>query len=181
MKTVIGLFLRNEDIEQASQELHRIGLVGPQELRVLTSEAAVKELLGGHQSHVLAIYLGWGLFAGLLLFGLYNFIGLVCNCGLMIFDFWIELDALFMFVGIAILITGAIAYFLQVERLNGSFRPYTYNVNHGSLLVAVEAPPELQQAVIEILYRHHGSAIKTLETRFSNYWRKRTRPMRYQL
>lgn len=181
MKTVVGLFSKSEDVDRASYNLCSTGLVNREQIQVLTTGASVNELLGGHQSHMLLTHVGWGLFASLVLFGLYNLIGLACNCSLMIFNLWIELDVLFLLIGAGVLIASAVTYFLQVNRLNDSFRPYTYNVEHGSLMVAVETPPELQQTVIDILYHSNGSVIKTLETRFSNYWRKKSQPMEYQL
>jgi hypothetical protein len=180
MKTIVGLFSNRENIEQASHDLISTGLVDRPQIQVLTSADSVKQLLAGHQSHLLLTRVGLSLFASLLLFGLYNLIGLACHCSLIIFDMWIELDVLFLIVGGGVLITSVITYFFQVNRLNGSFRPYTYNTEHGSLVMAVEAPPEQQQAVVAVLYQHHGSAIKTLETRFSAYWRKKSQPMEYQ-
>jgi hypothetical protein len=177
MKTVIGLFSKREDIERASQQLSDAGLENEGKIQTLTSETAIRELLGGHQSQVLANYTGWGLFSGLLLFGLYNVLVLVCNCALSILNFWVELDVLFLSVGGTILLAGVIAYFLQVERLNSSFRPYVFNVKAGGFVAAIDTQPEQQQAVIDILHRHNGAAIRVLETRFSHYWRHKTPPI----
>jgi hypothetical protein len=180
MKTVIGLFSRRSDIELASQVLNDAGL-NKKEIQVLTSEAAIKDLLGGQQNQVLALYLGWGLFIGLLLFALYNILFLVCNCALSIFNFWIELDIFFISVGITVLAAGAIAYFLQIERLNSSLRPYIFNVKAGGYVAAVETLPQHQQEVIEILHQYNGAAIKVLENRFSYYRHHKSPPAGYRL
>jgi hypothetical protein len=181
MKMVVGLFSKRNDIEQASRALDAADLANKDKIQIMTSEKAIRDLMGGHQSQVLSIYLGWGLFIGLILFGIYNILVLTCDCALSIFDFWIELDVLFLSVGGTVLGAGVIAYFLQTERLNSSLRPYIYNVQAGSIVAAVETQPEHQQAVIDILHQYNGAAIEVLETRFNYYRHHKSSSAGYRL
>ncbi|GAB4438473.1 MAG: hypothetical protein Kow0031_20360 [Anaerolineae bacterium] len=164
MKTVIGLYSSYEDAAEALQAL-AVSNVAIQQASLVNSEGNVLEILHGHQRRVLGKFAGYGLLLGVLLFVLYNLAGLFCECGLMVFDFWVELDTLLLFVAFSAVVGLGIAYFVRVERLNGSLRPYLYNVRHGSVIAVVHTTGSHEAQVIDILYRHHGTAIRTLENR----------------
>ena len=168
MKTVIGLFSSQESLFRALRALDQAQLPFEQ-VSIAGSESKVKEMLGGYQKQVLSNYARWGLVLGLVCFGLYNLVGLFCDCGLSIFNVWIELETLILLLTAGAFIGLAIADYFRVERPAGSIRLYTRNVQRGGVVVAVETAPEHVDAITEILHQNGGSAIKCLETRLDHY------------
>jgi len=140
-----------------------------EQVSIFGSESKVKTMLSGHQKQVLSNYARWGLVLGLIFFGLYNLVGLFCNCGLSIFDTWIELETLILLSTAGAFAGLATAYYIRVERLNGGTRFYTGNVQRGGVVVTVDTAPEHVDAIIKILHQNGGSAIKCLETRLNHY------------
>ncbi|MCP4363303.1 MAG: hypothetical protein GY796_35335 [Chloroflexi bacterium] len=170
MKTVIGLFSKNGDVQRAIQRLQEANLP-IDSISMLTSETAVRDVLSGHQKQELTKYAVWGLGLSILFFALYSLAGLVCDCGLMVYNIWIELETLILFIAIGAALGLLIAYYMHVERLNDSIRPYTWNVYQGSAVVVVHTNNEQVATVVDILHHQNGAAIKTLETRLQHSFR----------
>ncbi len=168
MKTVIGFFPNQETLFGALQIIDQ-AQIPVEEVSILSSESKVKSRLEGHQKQVLSNYARWGLVVGLLFFGLYNLVGLYCDCGLSIFDVWIELETLIILCAFGAFLGLAVAYYIRVKRLDGSTRLYIANVQRGGVVVAIDATSDNVNTIIELLHQNGGSAIKCLETRLSQY------------
>jgi hypothetical protein len=167
VKTIIGLFSKDDYVKASISKLEKVGIKGEQ-IRVLAYENTVAELLEGHQSRTFVRYAGWGIAISAIIFILFEVIGRICDCGIRIYGFYVELDRLLLFV-IAGLVLGLIfAYFAGVERLQDSPRPYTYNVQNGSKVIVVQASEEKETEIIQILHSENGAAIRTLESRLQS-------------
>jgi hypothetical protein len=132
---------------------------------VLAYENIVADLLKGHESHTFIRYAAWGIAIGAVVFILFELIGRLCDCGITIYGFYVELDRLLLFVIAGVVLGLIVAYLIGVERLQGSPRPYTYNVQNGSKVIVVQASDEKETEIIEILHSENGAAIRTLESR----------------
>ncbi|MDH3675302.1 MAG: hypothetical protein OES12_07385 [Anaerolineae bacterium] len=169
MKTVIGLFLKDEQVQHSIDKLQEAG-IARDNIRVLAFEDTVADLLSGHQSVIVTKYVGWGVIVSAAVFGLYELIGRVCDCGINIYGFRIELDKLVLFIVVGAILAALAAYLAGVEHLDGSMRPYTWNVHQGGKVVAVRTHDELETTIMDILHKENGVAIKTLETRLGHLW-----------
>ncbi len=171
MATVIGLFSKDEHVQRSIDKLQEAGITRDK-IKVLAFEDAVVDLLNGRQSAVITKYVGLGVLVGMTIFGLYELIGRICDCGIPIYGIRIELDTLALFIAVGAILSMLVGYFVGIERLKGSIRPYIWNVHQGSKVVAVQANDEQENTVINILHNENGAAIKTLETRASHFWHK---------
>lgn len=164
MKTIIGLFSKDDYVKASISKLEKVG-IGREQIRVLAFENTVAELLEGHQSRTFIRYASWGVAASAIVFILFEVIGRICDCGITIYGFYVELDRLLLFVIAGVVLGIIFAYFVGIERLQGSSRPYTYNVQNGSKVIVVQASEEKETEIIEILHSENGAAIRTLESR----------------
>ena len=114
MKTIIGLYSSQEAMYRALQALDQ-SQVPVEQVSIARSESKVNAVLGGYQKQVLSNYARWGLVLGLIFFGLYNLVGLFCDCGLSIFNVWIEMETLILLSTAGAFIGLAIAYYIRVE------------------------------------------------------------------
>lgn len=172
MKTVIGLFAKDKQVQRSIDKLQEGGITR-NEITVLAFKDTVTNLLSGHQSAVVTRYAIWGVIISMAAFGLYELIGRICDCGINIYGLRIELEKLILFIVVGIILGVLAGYLAGVECLAGSVRPYTWNVDHGGKVIAVRTDDERETTVINILHKENGTAIKTLETRLGHFWYKR--------
>jgi hypothetical protein len=172
MKTVIGLFSNDKNVQRSIDKMQEVGIARG-EIRVLASEDTVADLLNGHPAVILAKYVGWGVIISMSVFGLYELIGRICDCGLPLYGFRVELDTLVLFIVVGALLSVLVGYFVGVEKLEGNIRFYTWNAQRGHKVVAVRTNDELEDTVINILHKANGVAIKTLECRLRSFWSNR--------
>ena len=71
MKTVIGLFLKEADVQHAICKLKNFGLTDDK-ISVLTREEPVRKLLCGNQTRVVEKSAIWGILFGLIIFDSYG-------------------------------------------------------------------------------------------------------------
>jgi len=174
MKTVIGFFSKEKHINRSLGKLKEFGI--PQEnIQILAYENNVRELLNGYGEQVTARYAGWSLLLSLVVFGLYDTFGRICDCGLITYSFQAELDRLVIFVIVGALLGVLGAYFLGIEKLDGNSRLYIWNVNQGGKVIAVQTDDELAETVGDLLHQENGVAIQTLESRFKRLFNRESR------
>ena len=118
MRTIIGLFSKDDYVKASISKLEEIG-IRREQIKVLVYENSVADLLTGHQSRIFARYAGWGMGISAALFVLFELVGRICDCGVTIYGFNVELDRLVLFI-IAGVLFGLI---LNVERIAGSSIP----------------------------------------------------------
>ncbi len=106
-------------------------------------------------------------------FGLYELIGRICDCGINLYGLMTELDKLVLFIIVGAIVGVLAGYLTGVEHLEGTIRPYTWNVHQGGKVIVVRTNDELETIVINILHKESGVAIKTLETRLGHFWHKK--------
>ena len=164
MKTIIGLFSKDDYVGASISKLENVGIKREQ-IKVLAYENTVADLLEGHQSQTFARFAGWGMAISAIVFVLFELIGRICDCGITIYGFYVELDRLLLFVITGVVLGLIIAYLIGVEHLRGSPRPYTFNVQNGSKVLVVQVNDEREIEIIELLHSENGAAIRTLESR----------------
>lgn len=164
MRTIIGLFSKDDYVKASISKLEEIG-IRREQIKVLVYENSVADLLTGHQGRIFARYAGWGMGSSVALFVLFELVGRICDCGITIYGFNVELDRLVLFIIAGVMFGLILAYLMGVERLQGSPRPYTWNVQHGSKVMVVKVSDEKEDEIIRILHAENGAAIKTLESR----------------
>lgn len=164
MKTIIGLFSKDDYVEASISKLKDAGIKREQ-INVLAYENIVADLLQGHQSQTFFRYATWGMAISAIVFIFFELIGRICDCGITIYGLYVELDRLLLFTIVGVVLGLIVAYLIGVERLQGSPRPYTYNVQNGSKVIVVQVSDERETEIIEILHSENGAAIKTLESR----------------
>ena len=164
MKTIIGLFSKDDYVEASISKLEDVGIKREQ-INVLAYENIVADLLTGHQSRTFVRYAVWGLTISAVVFILFELIGRICDCGITIYGFYVELDRLLLFAIAGVVLGLIVAYLIGVERLQGSPRPYTFNVQNGSKVIVVHVNDERETEIIKILHAENGAAIRTLESR----------------
>ena len=81
MKTVIGLFANDENVQRSIDKIQEAG-IARDKIKVLAFEDTVADFLNGHQAVILTKYVGWGIIIGISAFGLYELVGRICDCGL---------------------------------------------------------------------------------------------------
>jgi hypothetical protein len=164
VKTVVGLFSKDDYIQASISRLAEVG-IGRDQVKVLVYEKRVADLLTGHQSQTFARYALWGMGISAAAFVFFELVGRLCDCGITFYGFNVEIDRLVLFVIAGVSLGLTFAYLIGVERLQGSPRPYTWNVQHGSKVVVVHVSDEREAEIIKILHTENGAAIKTLESR----------------
>ena len=164
MKTIIGLFSKDDYVEASISKLEDAGIKREQ-INVLAYENIVADLLEGHQTQTFIRYAAWGIAISAIGFIFFELIGSLCDCGITIYGFYVELDRLLLFVMAGVGLGLLVAYLIGVEHLRGSPRPYTFNVQNGSKVIVVQVSDEREAEIIETLHAENGAAIRTLESR----------------
>jgi|GEM_PF-1797725 len=175
MKTIIGLFSKEKHITRSLSKLKEFGI--PQEnIDILAYENNVRELLNGYRGQVTTRYARWSLLLSIVVFGLYNLVGWICDCGLIPYNLRVELDSLGIIVIVGALLGILGAYFFGIEILDGSSRLYIWNIHQGGKVVVVQTDKELTERIKDILHKENGVAIQTLESRFERLLHKKSSP-----
>ena len=171
MKTVIGLFSKDEEVQRSIYKLQVAGLAEGK-ISILTHEEAVRKFLDGNQNHIVEKYAGWGAVFGITIFNLYDLtVGAYAWTNLFGYSspsFWVFV--LLMLTAMGALFGASAGWLFGVEKLDTGSRLYTWNVGQGSKLMVVQVNNELAPKVIDLLHQENGVAIKTLQSRFRSFW-----------
>jgi hypothetical protein len=162
MRTVIGLFLDDENAQSSILKLEETGLAEDQ-ISVLTQPQAVQNLLIGNQTRRVAPYIAWGTLCGMVILNVYGLtIGAyACSlCNHIPALFWICDVVGFTFLG---LVLGAAAgWFVGLDKFEKEADLYTQGADAGGEVVTITVNNEFVTKVMGILRQENAVVVKTL-------------------
>lgn len=161
MKTVIGLFWGDENVQNTVRELKEVGLA-ENRISVLNRYAAVRELLGIAQSHVVAKYAFWGALFGIATFAPFGLAASLCECTLLHYNAGFGVGILIVFVAIGTGFGAFMGHFVGVDRSERSYHLYCQGVCRGGQLIVVQAGDDLAAKAMGSLRQSKAVGVKVL-------------------
>jgi len=161
MKTVIGLFWRDENVKDSIRELKEIGL-GEDRIHVMTRDYAVRELLGCDQDHVIAKCAFWGALLGIAVFGPLGLGAGLCECGIFDFGSALGVGILAAFVTIGAAFGAFMGHFVGMDKAERGYHLYCQGVCRGGKVVVVQTSDELVAKAVSTLRHEDALGVTTL-------------------
>ena len=161
MKTIIGLFWGDENIQNSVRDLKEAGLV-ENSISLLTRYSAVRELLGADQGHVVAKYALWGGLLGLATFAPFGLAASICECTLLHYNPGFGVGILIAFVAIGVGFGAFMGCFVGVGEVERGTHLYCQGVRLGAKVIAVQANCDLVAGAMSTLRQENAVGVKTL-------------------
>jgi len=161
MKTVIGLLWNDESVQSCIHQLKEVGLA-ENSISVLDHYAAVRELVGTYQSHVVAKYAFWGALLGIATVGPLGLGASLCECTLLRFSPGFGIGILVAFIAIGTAFGAFLGCFFGVDESERCYHLYCRGVCLGARMVAVQASDELVATAMRTLRHEDAFGVATL-------------------
>jgi hypothetical protein len=159
MKTVIGLFWRDEDVRNS---LHRLEDAGFAQDSLGTPRCISRQLLAGDLGHPIARYVGWGVIIGIAIFGTFGLAAALAGCNWFGYGFTYGAATLVGFVAVGGLVGALLALWIGIDALERDTHLYVQGVHLGGKLVTVESDDEQITKAMAILRGGDGVGVKVL-------------------
>jgi hypothetical protein len=164
MKTVIGFIWGDENVQNSVHELEELGLA-ENSIRVLTSDHAVRQLLGDCRGHIVANYAFWGALLGIAIFAPFGLAASICECTLLYYSPGFGVGILVAFVAIGMGFGAFMGHFVGVDKSETGHHLYCQGVCRGGKVVVVQASDELAAEAASTLQHEDAFGVTTLQNR----------------
>ena len=161
MKTVVGLFWGDENIQNSVRDLKEAGLA-ENSISLLTRYSAVRELLGANQGHVVARYALWGALLGLATFAPFGVAASMCECTLLHYNPGFGVGIVIAFVAIGVGFGAFMGHLVGFDKSETSYHLYCQGVLRGATVVVVRAGDELVANAVSTLRNEDTFGVTTL-------------------
>ena len=162
MKTVIGLIWGDENLQNSVHELEELGLA-EKSINVLTSDDAVRELLGDCRGHPVANCAFWGALLGIAVFAPLGLAASICECTLLYYNPGVGVGILIAFVAIGMGFGAFMGHFVGVDKAETNHHLYCQGVCRGGKVVVVQASDELAAEAVSALRHEDAFGVMTLQ------------------
>jgi hypothetical protein len=164
MKTVVGLFWGDDNVQNSVRELKEAGLA-ENSIGVLTRYDAVRELLGADQGHVVAKYALWGALLGIATFAPFGLAASICECTLLHYNPGIGVGILIAFAAIGMGFGAFMGHFVGVDKAETSYHLFCQGVCRGGKLVVVQASDEQVANAVSTLRQGEAVGVRLFRKR----------------
>jgi hypothetical protein len=159
MKTVIGLFWSEDDIQSSIQTLENAGV--PTDNVDILSHISRKRLCD-NLCHPVARSAGWGAVIGVAIYATSGLITGIAGCHYCGFDSTYALGTLVGFLIVGGLVGALLGQWIGLDALEQNSHLYTHAAQVGGMVVAVQASDELVGQVAEILRQENAIGVRML-------------------
>jgi hypothetical protein len=159
MKTVIGLFWHDEEVQNALRQLEGAGFAQED---ISTPQSVSRQWLAGDLNHPMARSLGWGAVLGIAIFGPFGLGAALAGRNFLGYDATYVVATLVGFVAIGSLVGALLALWIGVDTLERDTHLYVQGAGLGGNLVTVQTDDEQMEQAIAILREGNGVGVTAL-------------------
>ena len=162
MKTVIGLFWEDENVNSSIHKLKRAGFAEDM-ISVLTRDSKVRKLLNCAGGRVLAKCVGFGAFLGSVTYGVFGLSVGMGSCTLFDDGLASGIVRLIPFLVIGAVFGASMGCFAGIGEAEKGTHLYCQGVRMGAKVVAVKTSDELIAKAVGILCHENAIGVTTLK------------------
>jgi hypothetical protein len=160
MKTVVGLFWRDRDVECSIRELEEAG-IAQDSIDVLTQ--IDRKHLAGDQGHPILRSAGWGAVIGIAIYAVFGLGAALAGCAYCGYGSGYAVGTLAGFVIIGGFVGALLGQWIGADASERDTHLYTQGLNRGGRLVMVRGSQEALARATDILTQQNGVGVRTLE------------------